>query len=67
MGQPAKRRTRMAVVSFMLMLLVTAKRAEHHPGQEPDHSDSNGIISTLTTVPEILADLAQLLSTLKKS
>jgi hypothetical protein len=65
MSEPPRRRTKMAVISFILMLLVTAKRGEHHPGQGAD-GGSNGIVSTLTAVPEILADLAQLLSALTK-
>jgi hypothetical protein len=66
MGESTRRRTRMAVVSFMLMLLVTAKRAEHHPGKEGDGTASNGIETTLNAVPELLAELGQLLTTLAR-
>jgi hypothetical protein len=60
MSKPARRPTRMAVIGFMLTLLVTARRAEHHPGPDAD-GGSNGLVSTLTVVPEILSELAQLL------
>jgi hypothetical protein len=66
MAQPARRRTRMAVVSFMMMLLLTAKRAEHHPGQGNGGSESNGIVSTLNAVPELISELGQLLVALTK-
>jgi hypothetical protein len=57
----------MAVISFMLMLLVTAKRAEHHPGPDADGGGSNGLESSLSAVPELLNELAQLLGALTNS
>jgi hypothetical protein len=64
MSTSPRRRGRMAVISFMLMLLVTAKRAEHHPG--PDGAGPNGLESSLAAVPEILSELAQFLGALTK-
>jgi len=66
MSEPARRRTRMAVIGFMLTLLVTAKRAEQHPGPDADGSGSNPVVSTLSAVPEIINELAQLLGELTK-
>jgi hypothetical protein len=56
----------MAVVSFMMMLLLTAKRAEHHSGQGYGGSESDGIVSTLDAVPELISELGQLLGALTK-
>lgn len=66
MGEPTRRkRTRTTIVSVLLLLIVSANRTEHDDGTE--EGGSIGIVSTLSVIPEVLDEVAQLIYALTSS
>jgi hypothetical protein len=67
-GEPTRRRrTGRTIVSLVLLLVVSANRAEHHPGSGSDDGGSTGILSTLGDVPDVLIGIARFIAALKNS